>query len=126
MEAAFGHKGLFNAHDLTDFQSGKIIDRGAVKVTEMEVHFYATLRDIVGGKSVHFDLPPGMSARQLLLEITRKFPALQQKLINKNGDLHNYVHYFINGRDVRYLEAGMDTQLNPDDIVSVFPAVGGG
>jgi molybdopterin synthase sulfur carrier subunit len=92
----------------------------------MEVHFYATLREIVGGKSKTFDLPPSASARQLLLEVTNRYPELHQKLINKNGDLYNYVHYFINGRDVRYLEAGMDTILNPDDVVSMFPAVGGG
>jgi sulfur-carrier protein len=92
----------------------------------MEVHFYATLRDIVGGKTVYFDLPSGASAGQLLLEITNKYPVLHEKLIAQNGELHNFVHYFINGRDVRYLAAGMDTVLNPEDIVSLFPAVGGG
>lgn len=92
----------------------------------MEVHFYATLREIVGGKTVFFDLPSGTSARQLLLEVTNRFPVLKQKLLTDNGDLHNYVHYFINGRDVRYLDSGMDTVLQLDDLVSVFPAVGGG
>ena len=92
----------------------------------MEVHFFATLRDIVGGKTVFFELPPGATALQLLNEITRKYPTLQQKLLNKNGELHNYVHYFINGRDVRYLETGMDTIIAPEDIINIFPAVGGG
>jgi molybdopterin converting factor small subunit len=71
-------------------------------------------------------LPPGATALQLLNEITRKYPVLQQKLLNKNGELHNYVHYFINGRDVRYLDNGMGTILAPDDIINIFPAVGGG
>jgi sulfur-carrier protein len=92
----------------------------------MEVHFYATLRDIVGGKTVYFELPPGTSAGQLLLQVTNRYPLLQQKLIANNGELHNYVHYFINGRDVRYLDTGMNTILNPEDVVSLFPAVGGG
>ena len=92
----------------------------------MEVHFYATLRDVVGGKTVSFDLPPAASAGHLLREVTNKYPLLQQKLIGDNGELHNYVHYFINGRDVRYLDAGMNTILKPDDVVSLFPAVGGG
>ena len=92
----------------------------------MEVHFFATLRDIVGGKTVSFDLPTDATALQLLNEITRRFPVLQSKLIDKNGNLHNYVHYFINGRDVRYLDEGMETILNPEDIINIFPAVGGG
>jgi sulfur-carrier protein len=92
----------------------------------MEVHFYATLRDIVGGKTSRFDLPPDSSARLLLLEVIKRYPPLQQKLLASNGDLLNYVHYFINGRDVRYLETGIDTILKSDDVVSLFPAVGGG
>jgi molybdopterin synthase sulfur carrier subunit len=92
----------------------------------MEVHFFATLRDLVGGKTVFFDLPPGVTALQLLNEITRRFPVLQQKLLNENGELHNYVHYFINGRDVRYLDTGMGSIIAPEDIINIFPAVGGG
>jgi molybdopterin synthase sulfur carrier subunit len=92
----------------------------------MEVHFFATLREIVGGKTVTMDVPTGATAFQLLAEITRRFPVLQPKLIDKDGNLHNYVHYFINGRDVRYLDEGMETKLNPEDIVNIFPAVGGG
>ncbi len=92
----------------------------------MEVHFFATLRDIVGGKTVFFDVPTDATALQLINEITRIFPVLRQKLIDENGNLHNYVHYFINGRDVRYLDKGMETQLNPEDIINIFPAVGGG
>ena len=92
----------------------------------MEVHFFATLRDIVGGKTVFFDVPANATALQLLNEITRKFPVLQQKLVDENGNLHNYVHYFINGRDVRYLDKGIETRLNSEDIINIFPAVGGG
>jgi molybdopterin synthase sulfur carrier subunit len=92
----------------------------------MEVHFFATLRDIVGGKILFFDVPTDATALQLLNEITRKYPVLQQKLLDEKGHLHNYVHYFINGRDVRYLDMGMDTQLTPEDIINIFPAVGGG
>lgn len=92
----------------------------------MEVHFFATLRDIVGGKIVFFDVPTNATVLQLLNEITRKFPVLQKKLLDEKGNLHNYVHFFINGRDVRYLDKGMETQLNPEDIINIFPAVGGG
>lgn len=92
----------------------------------MEVHFFATLRDIVGGKTVFFDVPTDVTALQLLNEITRKFPVLKQKLLDENGNLHNYVHFFINGRDVRYLDKVLDTQLKSEDIINIFPAVGGG
>jgi len=92
----------------------------------MDVKFYATLRDIVGGRSVHFDLPVNVTARDLLAAMFEKIPPLQKELVNDRGELHNYVHLFINGRDVRYMDTGMDTPIGANDVVSVFPAVGGG
>ena len=44
----------------------------------------------------------------------------------RQGDLHGHIHFFVNGRDVPYLEHQIDTVLHPDDIISVFPPVGGG
>ena len=92
----------------------------------MEVHFYAMLRDIVGGKVVTtFDLPAGATVKQLLAAMIERFPALRDKLLDQNDQLYNYVNLFIDGRDVRYLQ-NMDTILEPDQVIKVFPAVGGG
>jgi molybdopterin synthase sulfur carrier subunit len=91
----------------------------------MEVHFYAMLRDIVGGKIVRFDLPDGATVRQLLAAMIERYPALRDKLLDENDQLYNYVNLFIDGRDVRYLQ-NMDTLLEPKQVIKVFPAVGGG
>ena len=32
----------------------------------------------------------------------------------------------VNGRDIRFLEKQLETVLNSEDVISVFPAVGGG
>ena len=92
----------------------------------MEVNFYATLRKIVGGKTVDFPIEDGATVQQLLNEIISRYPALAPELLNEQGALYGHVHMFINGRDTPFLEDGMDTELKPDDTVSVFPAVGGG
>ncbi len=92
----------------------------------MKVTFFATLRQIVGGRTAEFDLPEDATVGQLLDEMIRVYPALRQELLNEQGELYPHVHYFINGRDVQYLDGGMDTPLKPDDIITVFPAVGGG
>lgn len=92
----------------------------------MKVTFFATLRQIVGGRTAEFDLPENATVGQLLAEMIRVYPALRHELLDERGELYPHVHYFINGRDVPYLGEGMDTPLKPDDIVTVFPAVGGG
>jgi molybdopterin synthase sulfur carrier subunit len=92
----------------------------------MQVNFYATLRNIVGAKTVDFALPPGATVQMLLDEMIARYPALRHELLNENGEMYAHVHIFVNGRDSAFLEQGMETPLKPEDSLGVFPAVGGG
>ena len=92
----------------------------------MKVNFYATLREIAGGKTVDFPLDDGVSAKQVLDAIITQFPAMEKELFHQDGRLYGHVHFFINGRDVQFLPDDLDTKIMPDDVITVFPAVGGG
>ena len=92
----------------------------------MIVNFYATLRQVVGAKSVDFSLKEGATVRQLVEEMIRCYPALKQELLDEQGELYQHVHVFVNSRDASFLENGMDSKLSPSDTIGVFPAVGGG
>ena len=92
----------------------------------MNVKFYATLRDIVGGASVEVDLEQGSSAQQLVELIVVEHPALEAVLLDESGRLHEYLKMFINGREVIYLEGRFQHVLEPTDTVDIFPPVGGG
>jgi molybdopterin synthase sulfur carrier subunit len=92
----------------------------------MKVNFYATLREIAGGKTVDFPLDEGVSAQQVIDAIIDRFPAMKKELFHRDGRLYGHVHFFINGRDVQFLPDDLDTKIMPDDVITVFPAVGGG
>ncbi len=92
----------------------------------MKVNFYATLREIVGGKTVEIEHQDGMSVQALLELLFQRYPRLRQELMDETGNLYPHVHVFINGRDAPYLERGLATPLSSEDIVNIFPAVGGG
>ena len=92
----------------------------------MRVNFFATLRDIAGGKTVEFDVAQGITAQELLNSITERFPIMKKELLDKDGRMYGHVHLFINGRDVQFLEDGFRTKIMSDDTVNMFPAVGGG
>ncbi len=92
----------------------------------MRVNFFATLRDIVGNKSFDFDLEHGVTAKELLDAIVTRFPAMKKELIGPDGRLYGHVHFFVNGRDVQFLEDDLETKIMPGDEITVFPAVGGG
>ena len=93
---------------------------------EVKVNFYATLRQIVGQKTVEIPLPTGATVRQLVNEVVSRYPGLRRELLDEEGNLYGHVHVFINGRDVPYLHDALDTQIGPADKVDIFPAVGGG
>jgi molybdopterin synthase sulfur carrier subunit len=90
------------------------------------VDFYATLRLVIGRKSVDVSLPEGATLRDLLDAIVRRFPPLADQLLNEAGHLSRHVNVFIDGRGAPYLDDGLDTVLRADQKVDIFPAVAGG
>jgi len=92
----------------------------------MKVNFFATLRDIAGGKVVEFDADHGVTAQELLNAIVVRFPLMKKELLNEHGEMYGHVHFFINGRDVQFMDDRFQTRIMQDDTVNVFPAVGGG
>jgi molybdopterin synthase sulfur carrier subunit len=92
----------------------------------MKVNFFATLREIAGGKTVEIPTEHGVTAKELLDAIIEKFPPMKKELLNEEGRMYGHVHFFINGRDVQFMDNDFQTQIAPDDVINVFPAVGGG
>jgi molybdopterin synthase sulfur carrier subunit len=92
----------------------------------MHVNFYATLRPIVGGKTVTFAVEEGITVAQLLETIVTDYPPLREHLLNAQGELYPHVHVFVNGRDAPALAQGMQTPLTRADLLDIFPAVAGG
>ena len=92
----------------------------------MKVSFFATLRDIAGGKNVEFDVDHGITAQELLEAIMTRFPPMRKELMNKDGKMYGHVHFFINGRDVQFMDEEFQTKIMAEDTVNIFPAVGGG
>jgi len=92
----------------------------------MKVNFYATLREIAGGKTIEFPITNGTTVGGLVEMVVERFPEMHEELLNEEGKLHGHVHVFVNGRDVPFLEKTEETVLSLDDKVDIFPAVGGG
>ena len=58
-------------------------------------------------------------------ELESNYPGFKERLIDENGELRYFVNIYVNGEDVRFL-AGLDTQANSGDEISIVPAVAGG
>jgi molybdopterin synthase sulfur carrier subunit len=92
----------------------------------MKVNFFATLRDIAGGKTVEFDVDQETTAQALMDKIIERYPIMKKELYDRQGRMYGHVHLFINGRDVQFLDDMFQTRITQDDVVNIFPAVGGG
>ena len=97
----------------------------AYDVREMQVRFYATLRQAVGAKAVDLALPPGATALTLLREAGARYPDLDKLIWDERGNLGEYVRVFVDGREIRYLQ-GVDTPLPQGAEVDIFPPSAGG
>jgi molybdopterin synthase sulfur carrier subunit len=92
----------------------------------VKVNFFATLRPIVGGKTVETEFSDGMTLRQLLRQLVERFPQLRAQVFDENENLFNHIHVFVNGRDSLFLPDKLETIIRAEDVVNIFPPVGGG
>ena len=92
----------------------------------MKVSFYATIRAIVGEKTLEIDLPDGSSIRDLLDRLIEHCPPLGERLLDADGKLSRSVQVFVDGRSASHLPDGLETKLCDDHAVDIFPAVAGG
>jgi molybdopterin synthase sulfur carrier subunit len=92
----------------------------------VKISFYATIRAMVGAKTLEIDLPEGSSIQQLLDRLIERCPPLAEKLLDPDGKLSRSVQVFVDGRSALHLPEGLETKLRDDQSVDIFPAVGGG
>lgn len=52
-------------------------------------------------------------------------PGIDARLRDDSGELRRFVNVFVRDEDVRFLD-GLNTTLQPNDVVSIIPAVAGG
>jgi molybdopterin converting factor small subunit len=63
--------------------------------------------------------------RAVLGEIQRLYPELYRGVCDETGAVRRHVNLFINEDNVRDRD-GLETVVEPGDIVSILPAVSGG
>ncbi len=91
----------------------------------MQVKFYASLRQVAGTKLMDVEFHPGISLRDVLVEVTQRVPGLVKFVWKEQGELSEFVHVFVNGVNFHQL-SGLDTPLNAEDHVDIFPPLVGG
>jgi molybdopterin synthase sulfur carrier subunit len=92
----------------------------------MQVNLYATFRLHAGVRRFALDLPGGVTLQQAIEAIIEQYPVLRAHWLDNQGALYAHVHAFVNGVDAGTLPQGLNTTLQPTDVLDFFPPVAGG
>lgn len=88
------------------------------------VKVFATLRDVLKGKSVvELTLPEEATVGDLIGELGSKFGV--EVISRESGKLDPTIKILVNGREIIYL-SGLGTKLKDGDVIALIPPVGGG
>jgi len=91
----------------------------------MLIRAYATLRDRLGISKLDIPLDEPATVGDVLCRLVADYPPLADKLWDADGKWTGYVTVLLNGRSVEYLQ-GQSTLVQNEDLLSLFPPVGGG
>jgi MoaD family protein len=67
----------------------------------------------------------GTDVRSALAELERRFPTLYRNVCDETGAVRRHINVFVNSDHIRELQ-GLETALEPGDVVTILPAVSGG
>jgi sulfur-carrier protein len=67
----------------------------------------------------------GATVRELLDDLTTRYPGIRAQLLDEKGDLNRFVNVYVNSEDVRLVK-GMETPVSENSTVIVLPAMAGG
>lgn len=83
------------------------------------------MREAAGDKETLVEVAPGTPVREVVVRLVERYPGLAGRVMDERGNLKDAVSIFANGRNVRLFD-GLDTRLQGDEELAVFPPVGGG
>ena len=89
----------------------------------INVRFPSQLRRFVGDATEIRST--GSTVGQVLDDLNRQFPAINDHLRDADGQLRQLVNVYVNGEDIRFV-ANLETTVKEGDEITILPAITGG
>jgi sulfur-carrier protein len=89
------------------------------------IRAFATLREVIGARETELAVPPGETVGGLLEKLCGTYPGLRGHLFDSAGKTKPHIIILKNGRNIASLQQ-LDTVIDEDDVIALFPPVAGG
>ncbi|MCD2204611.1 ubiquitin-like small modifier protein 1 [Halobacterium sp. KA-6] len=90
----------------------------------MEWKLFADLAEVGGDRRITVD-ESAQTVGDALDALLADRPALRDRVLTDDGDVREHINVLRNGENVAHAD-GLDTELDPDDELALFPPVSGG
>ena len=91
-----------------------------------EWKLFADLAERAGDKRVTVEASAGDTVGEALEQLVDDRPDLAGRVLTDDGDLRSQINVLRNGSNVVIEEDGLETELEGDDELALFPPVSGG
>jgi len=92
----------------------------------IEWKLFADLAEHAGSREVGVDVEPGETVGDALEALLADREALAARVLDEDDQLRGQINVLRNGVDVKTQESGLETKLEGDDELALFPPVSGG
>ena len=92
----------------------------------MHWRLFATLAEAAGDSEVEVDLDSGATVGDAFDALLETAPALEDEVLDDDGDLYEHVRLLHEGQDPFSEGEGFETALVEGDELALFPPVSGG
>jgi molybdopterin synthase sulfur carrier subunit len=93
---------------------------------EVEVRYYAMIREATGTRREVVDVPPKSSVGDLLEALVERYGGdFTRYVYTEEKEVRDYLSFMLNGINVNSIK-GLETPLKDGDVLSILPPVGGG
>ena len=94
----------------------------------MRFHIPSALRRWAGDNEIvelHLPLDTRMTVGEAIVMLGRDYAGIRQRVLDDQNSIRRHVNVFVNGDNVRFMQAGL-TQVSNDSEVWIYPALSGG
>ena len=67
----------------------------------------------------------GSTVSEIIADLVKRYPAIQNHIIDKNGELRRHVNLFLNDKNIKDLD-GLETSVQENDRIILLPSISGG